>query len=68
MPYSDTYTSQRLLSVRLPEQERSIPHVVGYRFAPDGIYSALRVVSVIALGAWMVSLLVLAVRRRRRAD
>ncbi len=66
VPRSETYASRRMLSIRLADQGRPVQHVVGYRFVPDAIYSALRVTSFVTLGGWAGSLLFLALFLRPR--
>lgn len=63
---AETFTTQRFLSFKLEPGDLSFPHLVGYRFAPDRLYTVLRVTSGVVLVGWAAGLLVLVWRGRRR--
>ena len=63
---AETFTTHRFLSFRLEPDDLSLRHLVGYRFAPDRLYTVLRATSGVVLVGWAAGLPVLAWRGHRR--
>jgi hypothetical protein len=67
LPPPETYTSHRILSVAVSEEEGKRPHVIGYKFSPDRPYRVLTAAAATAWTAWLAALGMLWWQQRRAA-